>query len=66
MSGDKTQKALAKFNPLFFLNYSATHIKKNNLVYVLDAVDAYKEKLVKKIEVKGFSMRNFRGTDSYL
>ena len=66
MSGDKTQKALAKFNPLFFLNYSATHVKKNNLVYVLDAVDAYKEKLVKKIEVKGFSMRNFRGTDSYL
>ena len=66
MSGDKTQKALAKFNPLFFLNYSATHVKKNNLVYVLDAVDAYKEKLVKRIEVKGFSMRNFRGTESYL
>jgi len=66
MSGDKTQKALAKFNPLFILNYSATHVKKNNLVYVLDAVDAYKEKLVKKIEVKGFNIRNFRGTDSYL
>lgn len=66
MSGDKTQKALAKFNPLFILNYSATHVKKNNLVYALDAVDAYKEKLVKKIEVKGFNIRNFRGTDSYL
>ena len=35
-----TQKALKKFNPLFTLNYSATHAKQHNLIYVLDALDA--------------------------
>ena len=52
--GDATQKALKNFNPLFTLNYSATHAKHHNLVYALDAVDAYNQHLVKKIEVKGF------------
>jgi len=66
MGGDVTQKALKNFNPLFALNYSATHKQQNNLVYVLDALDAYNKKLVKKIEVKGFEVSNFRGTDSYL
>ena len=66
MGGDITQKALKNFNPLFSLNYSATHTKQHNLVYVLDALDAYNKKLVKKIEVKGFEVKNFRGTDSYL
>jgi type III restriction enzyme len=66
MGGDKTQKALANFNPLFCLNYSATHVQHHNLVYVLDAVDAYNKRLVKKIEVKGFEVKNFRGTDRYL
>lgn len=61
-----TQKALKKFNPLFALNYSATHAKQHNLVYVLDALDAYNKRLVKKIEVKGFEVRNLRGTDKYL
>ena len=36
------------------------------MVYVLDALDAYNQKLVKKIEVKGFDIKNLRGTDSYL
>lgn len=54
MGGDATQKALKNFNPLFCLNYSATHKEHHNLVYALDAVDAYNQKLVKKIEVKGF------------
>ena len=49
-----TQKALKRFDPLFSINYSATHKKQHNLVYVLDALDAYNKKLVKKIEVKGF------------
>ena len=66
MGGDVTQKALKNFNPLFTLNYSATHKKQHNLVYVLDALDAFNNKLVKKIEVKGFEVKNFRGTDSYL
>lgn len=66
MGGDVTQKALKNFNPLFSLNYSATHAKQHNLIYVLDALDAYNKKLVKKIEVKGFEVKNFRGADSYL
>ena len=66
MGGDVTQKTLAKFNPLFVLNYSATHAKQHNLVYVLDALDAYNKKLVKRIEVKGFEVKNLQGTNSYL
>ena len=66
MGGEVTQKTLAKFNPLFVLNYSATHAKQHNLVYVLDALDAYNKRLVKRIEVKGFEVKNFRGTDQYL
>jgi len=66
MGGDVTQKALKNFNLLFTLNYSATHKKQHNLIYVLDALDAFNKKLVKKIEVKGFEVKNFRGTDSYL
>lgn len=66
MGGDATQRALQNFNPLFCLNYSATHREHHNLVYVLDAADAYNRKLVKKIEVKGFHVKNFRGTDRYL
>ena len=66
MGGEVTQKAIKRFNPLFALNYSATHAKQHNLVYVLDALDAYNKRLVKKIEVKGFEVKNFRGTDSYL
>lgn len=66
MGGDVTQKALKNFNPLFSLNYSATHAKQHNLIYVLDALDAFNKKLVKRIEVKGFEIKNLRGTDSYL
>lgn len=66
MGGEVTQRALKNFNPLFSLNYSATHAKQHNLIYVLDALDAFNKKLVKKIEVKGFEVKNFRGTDSYL
>ena len=44
MGGDATQKALKNFNPLFCLNYSATHAKHHNLVYALDAVDAYNQR----------------------
>lgn len=66
MGGQATQTALKNFNPLFSINYSATHAKEHNLVYALDAVDAFNERLVKKIEVKGFQVKNLRGTDIYL
>ncbi len=66
MGGEATQKAIRNFNPLFTINYSATHAKKHNLIYVLDALDAYNKKLVKKIEVKGFQVKNFRGSDGYM
>lgn len=67
MGGAATQNALKKnFNPLFSLNFSATHKTSHNLVYVLDALDAFKKKLVKKIEVKGFDLKNLRGTNRYM
>lgn len=66
MTGAKTQQALKNFNPLFSLNYSATHRKKHNAIYILDALDAYNKRLVKKIEVKGFEIKNIPGTDGYL
>jgi type III restriction enzyme len=47
----KGKKALAHMNPLCTLRYSATHVDKHNMVYRLDAVDAYEQKLVKQIEV---------------
>lgn len=47
----KSKEAIRSLNPLATLRYSATHIDKYNMVYRLDAVDAYNEKLVKKIEV---------------
>ena len=66
MEGEATQTALKRFMPLFVLNYSATHKTKHNTVYALDALDAYNHKLVKKIQVKGFEVKNLKGTTSYL
>lgn len=52
-----TQKAIKKFNPLFSISYSATPPELNkNIIYRLDAQDAYNQKLVKKIAVKGISV----------
>jgi type III restriction enzyme len=47
----KSKEAIASLEPLCTLRYSATHVDKYNMIYRLDAVDAYNEKLVKKIEV---------------
>lgn len=66
MGGAATQESLGRFNPLFTLNYSATHKEAHNPVYVLDALDAYNKKLVKKIEVVGFELKNLHGTDKYV
>ncbi|NOE24831.1 type III restriction-modification system endonuclease [Ruegeria sp. HKCCD6157] len=66
MEGPATQKALPKFNPLFILRYSATHKTIHNKVHRLDAVDAFNQKLVKKIEVRGIETRGLTGTNAYL
>ena len=66
MEGEATQTGLKRFMPLFVLNYSATHKTKHNTVYALDALDAYQKKLVKRIQVKGFELKNLQGTDTYL
>lgn len=66
MGGFATQKALLNFNPLFTVNFSATHAKHHNLVYALDAVDAYNQKLVKKIQVKSVEVKNILGTNQYI
>ena len=66
MEGDATQAGIKRFNPLFVLNYSATHKTKHDTIYALDALDAYRQKLVKRIHVKGFEVKNLRGTGSYL
>lgn len=66
MEGKATQAGIKRFNPLFTLNYSATHKTKHNTIYALDALDAYRQRLVKRIHVKGFELKNLRGTSGYL
>ena len=66
MGGRATQTGIARFRPIACLNYSATHRDRHDAVYVLDALDAFNQRLVKRIEVKGFELKNMRGTDGYL
>ncbi len=66
LEGAATQAGISRFNPLFVLNYSATHKTKHDTIYALDALDAYRQRLVKRIQVKGFEVKNLRGTSSYL
>ncbi|ENN8377868.1 DEAD/DEAH box helicase family protein [Providencia rettgeri] len=66
MEGKKTLDALAKFKPLMVLRYSATHKTTHNKVHRLDALDAYNNKLVKKIAVRGISVKGLAGTTAYL
>ena len=66
MEGEATQKGIATFRPLFVLNYSATHKTKHDTIYALDAFDAYKERLVKRIQVQGFEVKNLKGTSGYM
>lgn len=55
----KAKEAIRSLNPLCIFRYSATHIEKHNLVYKLDAVDAFNLGLVKQIEVAGFESRDY-------
>ena len=66
MEGAKTLESLKEFNPLMVLRYSATHKQEHNKVYRLDALDAYNQKLVKKIGVRGISVKGLAGTNAYL
>lgn len=66
MEGKKTLDSLKKFEALMLIRYSATHKTTHNKVYRLDALDAYNQKLVKKIAVRGISVKGLAGTNAYL
>lgn len=54
----KAKEAINSLNPLCTFRYSATHKDKHNLMYKLDSVDAYEQKLVKQIEVASIEVEN--------
>ena len=66
MEGAKTLASLSEFNPLFILRYSATHKTEYTKIHRLDALDAYNQKLVKKIAVRGITVKGLTGTNAYL
>lgn len=66
VEGEQTMKSMKDFNPLFALRYSATHKYEYNKIFRLDALDAYNQKLVKKIQVKGVNLKGTTGTTGYL
>lgn len=66
MEGMKTLESLTDFNPLMILRYSATHRTTHNKIHRLDALDAYNQKLVKKIAVRGIAVKGLAGTNAYL
>ena len=65
---NRTRQGLRLFDPLMLLLYSATHRDGDiyNMVFRLDAIDAYNRKLVKKIEVKGISQVGSTATNGFL
>lgn len=54
----KSKDAIASLNPMCTLRYSATHVEKHHMLYKLDSVDAYEQKLVKQIEVAGIEVKD--------
>ena len=68
VEGKQTKENLKQFHPMITLRYSATHKSDSiyNMVYRLDAMEAYNKRLVKKIAVKGISETGSSATDSYL
>lgn len=62
----KSLESLSRFNALMILRYSATHKVEHNKVHRLDALDAYNQKLVKKIAVRGITVRGLAGSAAYL
>lgn len=68
VEGKQTKERLTEFTPLFTLRYSATHKADSmyNMVYRLDAMEAYNKRLVKKIAVKGIVESGSTATESYI
>lgn len=68
VEGKQTKERLKEFHPLFTLRYSATHKSDSiyNMIYRLDAQDAYNKRLVKKIAVTGVTATGSTATNSYL
>jgi len=68
VEGKQTKENLKQFNPLMTLRYSATHKSDSlyNMVYRLDAMEAYNKRLVKKIAVKGITASGTTATESYI
>jgi type III restriction enzyme len=66
MEGTQTLKSLEEFKALMVLRYSATHKTTHNKIHRLDALDAYNQKLVKKIAVRGIAVKGLAGTNGYL
>ena len=68
VEGKQTKKNLKEFHPLMILRYSATHKSDSiyNMVYRLDAMEAYNKRLVKKIAVKGITESGSTATESYV
>lgn len=66
VDGPSTLVSMQEFNPMFTLRYSATHKVEYNKVFRLDALDAYNNRLVKKIQVKGINLKGSTGTTGYL
>ncbi len=68
VEGKATKERLKEFNPLFTLRYSATHKEDSiyNMIYRLDALEAYNKRLVKKIAVKGISVSGSTATEGYV
>jgi len=62
----KSLEALSRFNALMVLRYSATHKVEHNKIHRLDALDAYNQKLVKKIAVRGITVKGLAGSTAYL
>ncbi len=68
VEGKQTKENLKQFQPLMTLRYSATHKSDSiyNMVYRLDAMEAYNKHLVKKIAVKGITESGSTATESYV
>ena len=68
VEGKQTKENLKQFRPMLTLRYSATHRSDSiyNMVYRLDAMEAYNKHLVKKISVKGITETGTTATNSYV
>lgn len=68
VEGKQTKENLKQFNPLMTLRYSATHKSDSiyNMIYRLDAMEAYNKRLVKKLAVKGITESGSTATESYI